>query len=78
MLQKRLKCVQFCSSGKDLSLIFVATLSVIVINHVFIHESTCLGMLALFCLGLFLTQSAEIEMELNVNALWDNSFPLVF
>lgn len=53
MLRERLKCVQFYSSGKDLSLIFIATLSVIIINHVFIRENMCLGVLALFHLGLF-------------------------
>lgn len=53
MLQGRLKWVQFYSSEKDLYLIFIATFCVMIIDHVFIHESMRLVVLALFYLGLF-------------------------
>lgn len=53
MLQRRLKQVQFDSSEKVSRLIFIATFCVTIINHVFICETTCLVVLALFCLGLF-------------------------
>lgn len=76
MLQGRLKWVQFYSSEKDLCLIFVATFCVMIIDHVFIHESMRLVALALFLSRPFLT--ASDKMELNLYVLWDNSFPLVF